>query len=301
MTEQARKICKRLHRYMLLGPARGRVHSVFNHAVNLQLPFGLMSVLTGGNCLRPFSCTVSGLKPFPQIPITEGMEVQISGETISIPAADFHVSVSQAVDYDLAVDAMANLFVPIDIQLRLRHLLGVIESHADPEDLSSLVLPDTKHNAYAELLAPRLPTLKAALEEEDVLACLNTAREISGCGVGLTPSSDDLLAGYMAGYAALFYAFGRLPARVLPLTRALAQGAAKHTTDLSAAFLLQGGEGLVSEDMIQLLFSLFSDVSHPTLTANAARVAAVGATSGNDTLAGLVLAITHHYGGKQFD
>ena len=295
--ENAKKICKRLHRYIQMQPVQGRVHSVFARTMNLQTPFGLMSVLADENCLRPFSCVVSGVKPFPKMPVAEGMDVFISDEVISIPAAKLRISVSQAVDIDLAVDAMANLFIPIDIQLRLRHLLGIIEKNAYPEDLSSLVLSDAKPNTYTELLAPRLQTLKCMLEEDDIGGCQTAAKEISGCGVGITPSSDDLLMGYMAGYAALFYTFGRTRENVLSFTRAIAQGAVQNTTDLSANFLLQSGEGLAGEDMIQLLYSLFSDIGHPTLLSNAARVAA----SGNDALVGLVLAVTHHYGGKSFD
>jgi hypothetical protein len=206
-----------------------------------------------------------------------------------------------ATDVDLSIEAMLGMFIPTDLHLRLRHVLRVIVQRASAEDLSPLVLPNTAENAFVQLLRPRLHALRDALIAHNLSAAEKVAEGLSGCGVGLTPSSDDLLCGYLFTYAALSAAYGRARARVLETCRVIAAAAAAHTTDLSAAFLLQSGEGLAAEPVFQLLLSLLSDAPYAAVTAHAEEMAGIGATSGVDMLVGVSLAMIHHYGGKPLD
>lgn len=300
MVESARKICKRFHSYIRLQSYRGKVLSVFSKAVNIETEFGIVSLLTNTDCLHPFSCIVGAIRPFTQLNIHVDDEVLIENEAIKFPSAELAIDVSMALDMELSLDVMVNLFIPIDLGIRMRQLRRVIESFAEADDMSPLVL-DTKSNPYCDLIRPRLIKLSEALKEGSIAACCDAAASISGCGIGLTPSSDDLLCGYFAAYAALSQSLGRNRARVMDLTRQMAYAASLHTTELSGAFLLQSGEGLVSEDVFQLLRCIFSDISYPTLVAYATQVATFGSTSGTDTLTGIYLAITEQYGGTDID
>lgn len=301
MVESARKICKRFHAYLRLQPYRGRVLSVFSNAVNIQTEFGIVSVLRNTDCLHPFSCLVGAIQPFTRLNINVNDEVFFSNEAIQFTASELAVDISTALDLDLSLDVMVNLFIPVDLNIRMRQLKRVIESFAEPEDMSPFVLDDVKSNPYCDLIKPRIAKLHDAVRDQDKDLCSEIVATISGCGVGLTPSSDDLLCGYFAAYAALSLSLGRNRSRVLALTREMAYSAAQHTTELSAAFLLQSGEGLVSEDVFQLLRCIFSDVSYPTLVGYASKVATFGSTSGTDTLTGIYLAITQQYGGTDID
>ncbi len=301
MIEFATKICKRFHAYMRLGPAQGRIASVFNRAVNIETPYGLVTLLSSEYDLHPFSCVLGAMRSFTQLPIKEGAPVLLEDETIVIPSAELTIDVSAASDLDLSVDALTNLFLPLDMSLRLRHLHRVVEQYGEADGLSPLIVEELRKNPYCELIAPRLPRLDQAFVEGDPEEAGAAASELAGCGVGLTPSSDDLLSGYFLAYAALSQALGRSRERILALTRAAAAGAAAHTTELSASFLLKSGEGLAAESAFALLRALFSDASYPTLAAEATKVAAFGQTSGTDILVGMYLAITKHYGGNDLD
>lgn len=273
---------------------------MFESAVNIQTEFGIVSILSNIDCLHPFSCIVGAIQPFPRLNIHVGDEVILADEAIQFPASDLAIDVSTALDLELSVDVMVNLFIPIDLAIRMRHLKRVIESSAEPEDMSALILDD-RSNPYCELIRPRMAALSLAVKEQNLEACREAAASISGCGIGLTPSSDDLLCGYLSAYAALSLSLGRRRERILELTREMAFAAAQHTTELSAAFLLQSGEGLVSEDVFQLLRCIFSDIAYPMLTGYATKVASYGSTSGTDTLTGIYLAITQQYGGTDID
>lgn len=300
MAEFARKICKRFHAYLRMSSYQGQVYSVAEDAVYFQTTLGMISVLTNTHCLQPFSAVTNSLKPFPKHGLQEGQTVILENETITVPACGFTVDLSSATDIELSVDVMQTLFIPMDLNIRLRHLLRVIDAYGRSDDLSPLVT-DAKSNPYVETLRPHLPGLHEALREQDEDGCRKTAALLAGCGNGWNPSSDDMLVGYMTAYAALSVALGRKRARVLNLTRAVASGAAEHTTDRSAAFLLQSGEGLMAEDVFQLLRSIFSDVSYPTMVAYATKVASFISVSGTDVLTGIYLAVTEHYGGRIMD
>lgn len=283
-----------MHAYLRMGSYTGVVHTVSPDAVYCNTEIGVVAILRGAHCLAPFSALLSSTKALTRCDIAEGMQVLLGNERIEIPEADFTVDLSQGTDYDLSLGTMQAVFLPVDFEIRLRHVLRAIETNAKADDLSPLVT-DGKPNEYSELIEPLLPKLHESFREQDPALCESAAGQISGIGAGTIPSADRLLCGYMAGYAGLSAAFGRSFSRVLEMTRALASSAASHTTELSAAFLLQSGEGLVSEDLFQLLRNILSDVTYPTLIATANRIATLPLGGGTDVLAGVYLSLSMLY------
>ena len=279
----------------------GEVLSAFSHAVNLDTPAGLVSVLTRARCLQPMGCVVEPAGSFEQGVFAPGMRVRLTGRELRI--GDAEIALAGATPTDLSVrgalcpDGAAAAVEPQKHRppLRPAPLLTVLASGRGEDGLSALVTR-CKSNVYADFLAPRLPRLFAAVAAGDAAEAGEAAARIAGCGVGLTPSSDDLLTGYMAMLHALS-AIGVL-GDVVPLTRAMAARAAQKTNRISGAFLLQSGAGYVSEDVLRLLQLLCSDSDAQQIERAAARVAAFGSTSGSDMLTGIVLAIIHHDGGK---
>ena len=295
MVETARKICKRLHAYLRMDRYDGVVYDVHASSVILKTPIGMISLLTNAHCLKPFSVVINSTKQLPGFAIEEGQEVVIGDERIEIPACEFTVDLSQATDLDLSVEIMQNLFLPTDLDIRMRYLLRVIESYGSSEDLSPLVT-DGKTNPDCDEIKPMLDDLHEAVRDQEPEACRSIGGRIAGFGNAVMPSSDVLLCGYVAGYSALSCALGRSRQRVLSITRALTSAAAEQTTESAAAVLLQSGEGLVSEDTFQMLRCIFSDASYQTLTAYANKVATAESGNGPDLLTGIYLAVTRQLG-----
>ncbi len=294
--ETARKICRRLHAYLRMGNCAGTVYAVYPDAVYCDTSIGMVSIMTNAHCLYPFSTIVSAIKELNTFGIREGQEVLMGEERIEIPACEFSVDLSQSTDYDLSMEGIKAVFLPVDYDIRVRHILHAVETNAMDDDLSPLIT-DAKPNPYSDQVKPLLSRLHAAFREQDMNECREASAQIAGLGVGLIPPSDRLLCGYMAGYAALSAAFGRSFPRVLEMTRELASSAAEHTTELSAAFLLQSGEGLVSEDIFQLLRNVFSDAPYSGLIAYANRIATMPLGGGADLLIGVYLALSALYTG----
>lgn len=288
--ETALKICKRLHSYLYAGQYTGRVLNVWNNRLDIETSFGLIA-LVQRDCLKPFSCLVGGLKPFSAMNIRPGMPVLLGQSGFDIPDTELEVDVTMAEDVDLSMDAMTNLFLPLDLSIRLRHILRAMEQGASSEDLSMLVL-SKGHPGMLAPLQKALSALGEALEEGDYDLMESCAASCAGFGSGTAAASDVLLTGYMAAYTALSYALGRSRQLVRYITRRVAAGAAANTNDSGRAVLLQGGEGLVDEDRFQLLRALFSDTPYTTLSGCAMRIAS---GEGVNFLTGLCLAVNRHY------
>lgn len=132
---------------------------------------------------------------------------------------------------------------------------------------------------YAGFLAPRLEAFRRAARGDDGDAVARAAREMAGCGPGLTPSSDDLLCGYLV--------FMPNEDGKRTAAKKIADSAASRTNDISAALLRRGGEGLFSEDILHLVACLCHNSTDRELTTAMERVAAFGSSSGCDFLTGL--------------
>ena len=118
--------------------------------------------------------------------------------------------------------------------------------------MAPLVTGDVQ-NTYTRFLAPRLERLYAAVTAGAADAAESAAARIAGCGMGLTPSSDDLLCGYFSTLYLIFRGSGREHLR--GLIPRMAQAAAERTNRISATFLLQSGEGLANSAVCDLFRS----------------------------------------------
>lgn len=289
--ETAEKICKRFHSYLLSGEYTGKITSITGEKLDIGTSFGTVSVLNAG-ALQPFSCSVSGIQPFTAMELKTGMDVLLDQRVIAIPDADFSVDVTLAEDVDLTIECMVNLFLPVDISIRARYIHRIVEQYSANEDLSMLLIaPDSLPDL--QRIRGSLQDLSQAFFEQDPLRIEQAAADCSGFGSGLVPASDGLLCGYMACFSCLSYALGRSRETVLGMTQAAAAGAAANTNENGAMVLLQAGEGMVSEDVFQLLRSLFSDIPYTSLAAWGNRTAR--SANGVNILVGISLALHDLY------
>ncbi|MBR0357035.1 MAG: DUF2877 domain-containing protein [Clostridia bacterium] len=289
--ETAERICKRFHSYLASGEYSGRVMAVTGEKLDIETTFGIVSIQNAG-ALQPFSCFVSGIQPFTAMDLKTGMDVLLDKKGIAIPDGDFSVDVTLAEDVDLTIECMVNLFLPVDIAIRGRYIHRIVEQYSANEDLSLLLIapddaPDLKR------FQASLQDLSAAFFEQDLGHIEQAAAGCSGFGSGQVPASDALLCGYMACFSCLSYALGRSREHVLSMTRSAAAGAAANTNENGAVVLLQAGEGMVPEDVFQLLRSLFSDIPYTSLSAWGNRTAK--GANGINILVGISLALHDLY------
>ena len=289
--ETAERICKRFHSYLLSGEYTGRIAAITGEKLDIETSFGIVSVLNAG-ALQPFSCFVSGVQPFTAMNLQPGMDVLLDKKGIDIPDGDLSVDVTLAEDVDLSIECMVNLFLPVDISIRARYLHRIVDRYSSNEDLSLLIIaPDS--DPALQRIQVCLQNLSQAFFEQDLAQIEKAAANCSGFGSGVVPASDALLCGYMACFSCLSYALGRSRDTVLAMTRAAAAGGASNTTESGSVSLLQAGEGIVAEDVFQLLRSLFSDIPYTSLSAWGNRTAK--GANGVNILVGISMALHDLY------
>ncbi len=143
-------------------------------------------------------------------------------------------------------------------------------------------------NIFASAAIDRIIRLEQALLSEQKDALAGAVRELIGLGPGLTPSSDDMLAGLVL----LCVLYARNGGRGQHACQLLAQVAAAEapgrTTILSEEYLIQASSGRGNEPVMRLCAAMMTG-RQESVERETRRVLAIGGTSGTDIVLGIVL------------
>ena len=291
----ALEVCHSLRRSIPAGGCPATVHSVFDRAVNLVTPLGLVTLLPKCRPLYPFSVRIDTDITFPALGLRPDMSAMLLPGEAS--AGMLHVDLTNALDTDLSVLERKELIVPPDLSDRLERLAGVIGEEGKPEGMAPLVFHLEEgssadyaerfpHNHYTAFLLPRVRRLFDALHTGQIVEISAAAGAMAGCGPGLTPSSDDFLCGMMAAMLARGGARGRV-LRTMDITQRMGCAARVKTNVISGSFLIRSSQGLLSADVLDTVGQLFSNGPTQSLESAASRVITFGETSGTDILSGI--------------
>ena len=293
---QATAVCKRLFALSQGSERIGMVHSVFDHAVNLELGEDwLAGLIAETKALTPYAVSVRTNDSFAQT-VRAGMAAYLREGILSIPEAEITLDLSCANPIDLSVDSIALGNHPEALALLEKRISEALDGVDAEASLAPLAM-GAEGNVYTRFLAPRLEKLFSAVKLGAWDEATQAATNCAGCGMGLTPSSDDLLCGYFTTLHLLYRANGNTSAKAH--IQHLAQAAAEKTNRISASFLLQSGMALANEAVLDLFRSIFTDSDTCSADRAIARVIAIGSTSGADTLTGVTLALRQHIGGNE--
>lgn len=266
------------------------VHSVFDHAVNLELEGrdGLVGLIAETKALTPYAVSVRMERSFFEAGIRAGMAAAVESGHVFIPQAGFELDCSKARAVELGLDSIPIILANVPHDAMAEPLIAALREAEAGESLAPLAT-DVGGNLYTKFLAPRFRALSEAVRANNADAAALAAERFAGCGMGLTPSSDDLLCGYLAAQWMLAREQGQTGRT--RLLSSLAAAAAKKTTRISATFLLQCCEGLVNLYIYDLFSAIFTHEDEEATRTVARRVLAIGSTSGADMLTGVALAL----------
>lgn len=286
-TKRALSICSRLRARIKHCDMTATVHSVFDSAVNLQTDAGLITLLCKNKGLMPYSVSVDatsfetfGFIPNDTVIITNNVLYSQNNRILLESAVPIELDIPQA-DY-----------IPAERwNIAVEKITELLAEEKEPQGLSPLLFDDeTLQNQFSRFIKPRLGELRRAAVQGDCEAAKKAAARFAGCGMGLTPSSDDLLCGYIV----MLYMGAAGMTRgdkdgFLVMLQGMAGEAAQHTNLISGCLLRRCGEGLAGEALVQLLnyVNLDQDDAMRELDGIIQRVAAFGHTSGRDILTGV--------------
>ena len=237
---------------------RGVIHSVFPAAANIIFPGDFILSLNAITSPRmPNGLQLStppGTFPFPVL--RAGMPVLFGAQRLLIEAVDCSFDLSCCSEWDPHIER--------------------------PDQLDMKVVAKNK-----EWLLKHVPALDLQLTwDQPVHNVRSMAQYLCGRGVGLTPTGDDILAGWMAVNWLLY---GPLTC-FLEACQQIVAVAKQQTHLLSQCWLSYAATGDVATPVKALLDALTKE-DDAQLAASMEAVLSMGATSGRDLIQGIVLGL----------
>lgn len=272
------------------------VHSVFRRVANLRLdstyllslsapevalaPNGIAVDLPGGSTMAG-----AGLQP--------GQAGTLSALGLQIPEAGLHVAFHGATRWEPrprvgGADAG-------DVASAACAVRATLVAEGAPDSLLPLLwlrerADRTRPADPVSAAAAPAALLCAAAARHDPWGVRAASKRLAGLGPGLTPSGDDLLAGFLASWVLTCEATGVQAGPRDRVASEILQGAAPRASELGGVWLAHAVRGAVAEPMGRFFTALFAgDLG--SLPSAVRSVLALGATSGTDWLVGAVLGI----------
>jgi len=248
-----------------------RIHSVFRSAINIQTGASLLALVPDTVGGLPNGILLDEATPLPdlrRVGVRPGALVTVLRDVLAVPSARFSVDLGTARTWSPRLPARDGSGWPRRSTLawclaRKRSAAGGIES--------------------LSIARARAAALSAAIGAGDHPGASAAARTLIGLGPGLTPSGDDVLAGVEAALRALRHPVAGFLAGAL-------DDIGDRTTSVSAALLRHAADGEFAERIATVVAALLSG-SERDLPDALDRSVAWGATSGSDTLFGILVGL----------
>jgi hypothetical protein len=268
----------------------GRVEAVFSNACNVLLEDGRLVTLLGrraGNVAH--GIRLSGNPGFEGM-LTPGTAAWLDGDRLSFGDGAIVVTLASARTWRSGLrPGICRSGRKGKARLRVRELLLEQAARCESDFLCAALGTQQRDTPLAKLVAAILPQLAAASQAGDCDAASALLARLVGLGPGLTPAGDDFIVGWLAGLtleagASAGFAFLRaMRARVAQLRDKTGSVSRQHLDDACALAF--------SERLSELCVAIARDAPAPMLASRLAVQLAVGATSGADAAAGLMVAL----------
>ena len=289
----------RIAYYRLKEGAEGTVNGVFDSAINILFAEGLVSLVPEAVQKGPLNVTLrlpARLLKMSSLGLKAGDKVRVLGHTLELgsrylisfglaeiysPKQKFGLPILADNEIGRNLNSMRKTALLFGNMAGLGRLLALTAPGAIKAATGNL-------NIFAASALPRIVRLEEAFYAEDKGALTDAVIELIGLGPGLTPSSDDMLAGLILLCA--LYAKNRGRARRVCglVARVITEQSRGRTTILSEEYLSQAASGRGNEPVMRLCVALLSG-GQESVERETKRVLAIGETSGTDTILGIVL------------
>jgi hypothetical protein len=286
------------------------VHSAFARAANIRLGNTLLTVATPGIQNLPYGllCAAGSADFYRRLrPQTR---VRVTGRRLFFPEAGLQIDGSAAAVWSprLRLPVAPATGAALRPRMATVHALALARAEATGGRGLTYLLPHLAallaHPAMApaaltgvrrdhfDTVAALLSAVRAAARSGQPATIVGAGERLLGLGIGLTPSGDDVLAGLLT--TLIVTAPQATAVAAVAATQTLAALATRRTTAVSAGYLLQAGQGYVTERLGNLLTSIVVDGGRAPgrLNERAAKMLAHGATSGAELVLGLLLGLS---------
>lgn len=261
------------------------VHSVFKHAVNLELNEDIITLVTRNISPHPFTITLP-VEDMVDLGLSRGDIVQ-AGESCMTLKNGMEIQLEQTPVWDSRPHYTDDFFTKNELIKRIEALkeISVLEHKGG---LSEIFKNPNITNPFIKASHFQISRLISSQIARDYKEIVSSGKALIGMGQGLTPSGDDFLAGYMVTFLYAAPLSGIPRETITELNGKLIEGSNAKTTFISWRLMNYAARGEISLDVRELIQSLLYRSKGGNLHRKAGRVIEFGETSGSDTIVGIM-------------
>lgn len=296
-------ICENLKKYIEdQGMIRGRVHSVFDNACNIETEQKFITLLTENRVMSPMSIVVDTAKQgFKKLGFMQTSEVYISEIGIYCNSSNLLIGFEKALMWYPGVTKLCLGLCEKELLKNIEILEEGISKYVKPCGIAPLISCLSRERPEVELKIPQIEFTDKSFQFIEprfldfikvlLLGDLNTIDDktgkVIGFGVGLTPAMDDFIGGIMISFVYLGSYYKLPTSKILEFNRKIISKSLNKTTKVSYEMLKLASTGMTNEAARTLLSSMLNKSSKEQIIKALIHTIGYGETSGCDTVLGI--------------
>jgi hypothetical protein len=280
----------------------GTVHGVFDKAINILLSGGLVSLVPETVQKGPLNVILRmpvGQTRMSGLGVSAGDKVKVHDVALELsdhilislgsgriysPRQKFTLPILSNDEIEANIEVMRKIALLFGNMAGLGQLLALKPYEAAITSVKNL-------NIFASSALRRIVRFEQAFCSEERNSLKDSVSELIGLGPGLTPSSDDMLAGLVLLCVLYGQNSGCAQHACRLAAKLVAEEAHGRTTLLSEEYLKQAALGRGNEQAIRLCTAVLTG-SRKSVERETRRMLEIGESSGTDTVLGIVIGAT---------
>lgn len=294
----AESICTDLKRKISKNNITGKIHSVFQNAVNIITDDNnFITLITIDKPMAPHAIRIFDDISFLDYEFEKEMKISFRNDYIWLDDLNIKIIIDKAHLWDpspiFSYAKEKEEDVLIKLSIMGKYLLNS-KSFFSPlfyilskqyKGFESFINKTYTDETFEFINKRLLRFIEAFIHEEDSIADLS--KGIIGYGIGLTPSADDFICGLMVSKIYLSHYLHRRIDNSLRSNSLIIKDIDGRTTRVSEEMLKFSAKGYVNEDIRSLIISLISNTSIEEFKLSLKKVANFGFSSGTDIISGI--------------
>jgi len=284
----AKSVASDLNEILAPKTVDGIVHSVFDHACNIQLDRNRLVTLISPklpNYPAAIKLDIAEDQKLCSIGFKTGMKVVINKDEIKMPEVCISIKLTGAKVWN-----SSPLFLrPTISEEILYENIGKIREltlkYGKIEGIASILDGDEVDNNYKDFIIDSVKKLTKGIKYNDYKMITEASKGLIGLGPGLTPAADDFLLGVIASLYYIGHYFGNHLEDLKKIAGFIIYDLPGRTTFISEIMLRNGMKARFSEPIRDLMLAVTSSDS---INDECVNLLNIGGTSGSDCAAGIV-------------
>ena len=266
----------------------GIVHSVFDHACNIQLEENNLVTLISPklpNYPSAIKLDIAENRMIRSIGFKTGMKSVINKDEIKMPEICISIKLSGAKVWDSSPLFLRSNISEEMLNKNIEKIRDLTLKCGEIEGVASILDGNKVDNNYKNFIINPVKRLAKGISNFDYKEITEASKRLIGLGPGLTPAADDFLLGILASLYYMGYYFGNHLENLKKIAGFIIYDLPGRTTFISEIMLRNGMKARFSEPIRDLMLAVIHNTAVQDKCLNLLNI---GGTSGSDCAAGIV-------------